>query len=231
MFGRPDIGKNLIAASGFIAAASLLAVGCGDLGSNVDCDELVEYGANAVANGDAEADPGTDGETTSVSCWTRDDGCFTVMDYELGYGGFQNVKPPNGGMNLFSGGSNCDAGNGTSVGTQTIDASLEPILGDIQDGMVTYVFSADLGGWEDQGDAATVSATFLDASGAELAVSTLGPITSEDRNGETAFLERSDTGAVPTGTESIEIRFEGNKTGGSNNDAVADNIQLVFGAE
>ena len=213
----------------FATALMLLAAGCTDLAdSGVDCDAPVQLGENAIHNGGAEADEGTDGAVTEVSCWEHQEGCFTVMDYEEGYGGFQNAPPPNAGLSLFSGGASCDAGNSNSVGTQTLDSELDNIADDIATGELTYDFSADLGGWEGQNDSATITAAFLDASGSELHVATLGPISSDDRNGETGFLQRSASGDVPADTESIEITFASNKTGGSNNDGVADNISLVL---
>lgn len=199
-----------------------------DIGPTRLCDENVSLGQNAIANGGGEADMGSDGEVIEVTCWDRTEGCFTVMNYEDGYGGFQNVKPPNAGDNLLAGGRSCSDGNGTSIGIQSLETELVPIAGDIASGSLEYELSGQLGGWEDQDDSATIEVRFFDGAGNELDSDAIGPITADDRNGETKFLERTTSGTVPMTTSSIDIVMEADKTGSSNNDGVADNLELVF---
>lgn len=199
-----------------------------EVGPDRSCDDNVTLGQNAIANGGGEVDMASDGEVIDVTCWERTDGCFTVMTYADGYGGFQDVKPPNAGDNLLAGGRSCSDGNGTSTGVQTLETELAPITGDIAAGAVDYELSGQLGGWEDQNDSATIEVRFLDATGNELQTASIGPITADDRNNTTKFLARSTTGTVPTTTTSIEIVMRAEKTGSSNNDGVADNLELVF---
>jgi hypothetical protein len=71
-----------------------------------------------------------------------------------------------------------------------------------------------------------VTATYLSASGAALGTLTIGPVTAADRGGQTAMLPRSATGAVPSGTRSIQVVMTATREEGTFNDGYADNVSL-----
>jgi hypothetical protein len=55
-------------------------------------------------------------------------------------------------------------------------------------------------------------------------------VTLADRNGATALLPRSATGAVPAGTRTIGVRLDMVRVQGSYDDGYADNLSLTLGA-
>jgi hypothetical protein len=125
-----------------------------------------------------------------------------------------------GGLNFFGGGP----ANAASSATQTVDVSAQAVA--IDRGIATARLAARLGGFRTDNDRMTVTATFLDANGGALGSFAVGPVTAAERANRTVLLPRSATNAVPSATRQIQVRLDATRSGGSSNDAYADNIQL-----
>ncbi len=149
-----------------------------------------------------------------------------------GFLGFPSAK--NGatdGGNQFFGGGNV----ATSSISQTVDLSGAGAA--IDGGGVSYNLGAWLGGYSFDPSAASVKVTFLDANKKAVGTGKVGPVTMLDRLFAINLLQRSTTGALPTGTRfaQVEVNFEDEnpvKIGfaGGYNDAFADNISFTIGA-
>lgn len=182
----------------------------------------ITLGQNAIANGDAESGAGSsDGSIVSVPGWTSG-GQFTAVQYGAG-GGFPSTTDPgpaSRGSNFFAGGPS----SSVSTGTQMLDVS--NISSDIDSGLVNYVLSGYLGGFETQGDNATLTATFVGTSG-DIGSASIGPVTEADRNGLTGLLFRTTSGVIPAGTIDINFVLSLARTDGSYDDGYADNLSFV----
>jgi len=191
--------------------------------------DLPAAGKNLIVNGDAEAAPGTDGQTVAptVPGWTRT-GQFTAVAYDTeGSGNYPTPKDPgpqDRGRNFFSGGPDGDR----STAVQTIDVSDQGAL--IDGGRVPYSLSAWLGGYRGQDDQAQLSARFLGADGGVLATASLPAVLDVDRGGKTALVLRTATGMVPARTRRIEVDLVMTRKAGTANDGYADDLALVLGA-
>jgi Ca2+-binding RTX toxin-like protein len=189
-------------------------------------------GAQAsVPSGNLIQNPGADaavGETDSngavIPLWSTT-GRLSAVKYGAG-AGFPVVADSNaisGGANFFSGGID----DTTSIGSQIIDI---PGAGsEIDAGQVSVVLSAYLGGRLDDGDNATVTASFEDAH-SDIVYGTLaiGPVTAADRVNQTTLLPRSATAEVPTGTRRIRVTISATRTAGQHNNGYADNLSLTL---
>jgi len=149
----------------------------------------------------------------------------TTYDGGLGGGLTKASKGPKGatrGARYFLGGSS----NTTATLTQSVNlAKFAPI---VDAGKATFALSGWLGGYADQADAVTVTATFLDANGAQVGVpATIGPVTSTMRGNQTKLMLRSTSGPVPAQARSATVQlYFGVRTGGTTNDGYADNLDL-----
>lgn len=185
----------------------------------------VAFNTNLILNPGAEAGTGSSssgGDIVPVPNWTPS-GSFTAVQYGSGlFPGPTSPGPPNRGRNFFAGGP----GSPVSTGSQALDVSSSSA--DIDAGRVNFNLSAYLGGFDNQGDEATLTATFRDVNSATLLTSRLGPVTPTDRNNITGLLLRSMTGRVPVGTRSVLLVLRMERTSGSSNDGYADNLSLVF---
>jgi hypothetical protein len=131
-------------------------------------------------------------------------------------------KPGTRGARYFFGGSS----NTTATLTQPV--SLAKYAPAIDAGKATFVLSGWLGGYADQADAVTVTATFLDANGQQVGTpATIGPVTPAMRGNQTKLMLRAASGAVPAQARSatVQMRF-GVRTGGTTNDGYADNLKF-----
>ena len=189
--------------------------------------DLPSAGRNLIVNGDAEAAPGTDGQTVAptVPGWTRT-GEYTAVAYDTrGSGNYPTPKDPgpqDRGRNFFSGGPDGER----SSAVQTIDVS---DMGAVLDGgRVSYTLSAWLGGYRGQDDQAQLSARFLGADGGVLATASLPAVLDADRGGNTAFILRTTTGLVPARTRRIEVDVVMVRKAGTANDGYADDLALVL---
>lgn len=124
-----------------------------------------------------------------------------------------------GGKNLFAGGTSA-----TSTGSQTVDISDQAAVIDANTEVATL--SGDLGGFDHEEDDMVVVATFLSGSAGALGSLTIGPVTEEDRHGQTTLLPRSTSGPVPAGTRSIRVVMTATLKQGAYNDGYADNLSL-----
>ncbi len=176
---------------------------------------------NLLQNGDAESGVGATGDAVVPPPGWSTTGKFTAARY--GTSGFPSA-PPGGGNNLFAGGS----GQALSTGTQTVSVSSSAAA--IDAGQTKATLAALLGGWESQEDAATVQATFLDASGGSLGNLAIGPVTASERGNTSKLLPRSATALVPLGTRSIRVVITARRASGIYNDGYSDNVSLTLSA-
>ena len=93
---------------------------------------------------------------------------------------------------------------------------------------MTLALSALIGGYEDQGDAATVTATPVDASGNPLASTALATATAAIAARRPRCCARLATGPVPRGTRTIVVRLASLRAGGDYNDGYVDNVSLTL---
>jgi hypothetical protein len=181
--------------------------------------------ANLLVNPGAEAQTGGTDSSGGLppSGWTVS-GDETVVQYGAS-GGFPDPTVSagiGGGSDFFAGGNDA-----TSSADQVVDVSAA--AAGIDAGQTTATLSADLGGFDTQGDSAEVTATYLSAAGAALGTLTAGPVTEADRNGQTTLLPRSAGGPIPAGTRSIGVVLTSTRTDGAYNDGYADNLSLTLG--
>ena len=180
------------------------------------------YGTNLIFDGDAEWASGTDNYATNrgIPWW------FDISSTTLGrYGSNTNFPsltspgPGNRGANFFLGGTT----NGSI--SQRIDIS--DLAGDVDGQGVDYSLGGWFGGAVTDGDAACLTASFLDGSGVFLASNWVGNVTAADRTGATELLERTTGGTLPAGTRLVEFLLT-NHVATGRNDASADNLSFVL---
>jgi len=180
------------------------------------------YGTNLIFNGGAESNSGTNnyGTNRGIAWW------FDISSTSAGlYGSNTNFPsaasagPANRGANFFLG--------GTTTGwiLQRIDVS--DIAADTAAPGVDYVLSGWFGGAGAQEDTASLTAKFLNSSGAVVGSNVVGNVTAADRAGVTGLLERQATGVLPTGTRFVEFALT-NRVFTGMNDASADNLSFVL---
>ena len=142
-----------------------------------------------------------------ISGWTNVQGQFSV----------RTSAPP---TFVFWGGTAA-----SSVGRQ--DIGVWSWAAQIDSGCVTASFEARLGGFEAQADNAYVVFEFLNASGAVITNSQLGPVTAAQRGNVTQLLQRSNSGVgLPPGTRTIRVGVYCQRSSGTNNDGYADDISV-----
>ncbi|MBI4876109.1 MAG: choice-of-anchor C family protein [Acidobacteria bacterium] len=178
-------------------------------------------GANLIVNPGAESGPSDAdcGAVASIPGWTTA-GIVAVCRYGWTYVPVSVPGAPDRGNQFFGGGYAA-----RSSITQVIDLSSYAAT---IDAGTPYTLSAWLGGWETQGDNAKLTATFRGAGGSALGAASVGPVTMAERNSITAFLLRSASGSVPSGTRSVLVELEFNRTDGNQNDGYADNLSLTL---
>jgi hypothetical protein len=178
-------------------------------------------GRNLVVNGNAEAAQGLP-RMVGARSWATT-GHFTAVNY--GYDDYPTSKSPgpsNRGYRFFSGGTN----DALSTASQGIDVS--SLASAIDAGKISYDFSAWIGGFANQQDYATVTATFFNASHTRLTSVQLGPVTRTNRQGLTALLRRQTAGSVPATTRTIGVEVVSTRFEGASNDGYTDNISLTL---
>jgi hypothetical protein len=188
---------------------------------------------NLLVNGGAEIGQGTlDGtDLTTVPGWATT-GLLDEVQYDaLGGNGvtdYPTYSTPGSadrGENFFGGG-----GGGVSTATQTI--SLLRATPQIARGNVTFNLGGWLGGTDGVADTATVTATFLGASGRSLGTATLDPVTAAMRNDTTEFLPENATGSLPRQTVAVQVVLTvSGTTGATRSDhgqGYADNLSFTI---
>ena len=180
-------------------------------------------GKNLIVNGGAEGAKGSpDAGVVPVPGWQAT-GTFTAVQYDTPDSDYMkkiDPGPTDRGANYFSGGPDSE----TSSGTQEIDVSRS--AGAIDKGSVSFQLAGRLGGWDGQGDHATLTISFLDSGETTLGQVKIGPVGNQDRKGATGLLFRQATGRVPKKTRKIEVVLLLTRTDGVYNDGYADNLSL-----
>lgn len=186
--------------------------------------------SNLIDNGDAEqgAVSASEGDTSeSIAGWSVVAGHMVILAHEDKFGAPDLDPDP---ANPFEPGDNFFYGGQTStpsVLAQSIDVS--PLAGAIDSGATDFVLSGWLGGWSTHDDRLDLVAVFRDGGGNALGEASIGPVWAADRNAVTGFLFRSDEGAVPELTRTVQLTMSTYAwQGASNNDGMADNLSLVF---
>ncbi|MEY9947263.1 hypothetical protein ABH937_004361 [Kitasatospora sp. GAS1066B] len=179
--------------------------------------------ANLLLNSGAETSRCSPGgwEETTVPGWQLTSGDPVINCYNATNGANTSTPgSPTKGTAYFQGGS-----RGSSEMTQSTDVSSAAAA--IDAGGVHSTVSGWLGGVGSYNDAAAVKISYLDASGAALGTSSIGPVLAADRSNTTEFLQRSATAAVPVGTRSILTAVDFTMTG-TQNDGMADDLSLTL---
>jgi hypothetical protein len=180
--------------------------------------------ANLIVNPGAEADTGAAdfSSTVAPSGWITTSN-FTAVQYAIGTPGdlqTSNSTAIGGGANYFAGGPS----NASSSAHQDINISDLTAL--IDAGKLTATLSGYIGGFSDQDDNVTVTATFLNGSSAEISQFVIGPVTAADRTNVTNLLFRTGSVPVPGGTRTVRITMLATRLSGSYNDGYADNLSF-----
>ena len=195
-------------------------------------------GANLINNPGADAGRGVTASNSvfPVPGWQTTGG-FTAAAYAWSDGDLSATTPgpPDRGRNYFYGGPS----NATSTGTQLV-----ALPASLSTAHATYTLSGWLGGFSNQGDDATLYVTWENAQGQPLAAArkgvggfpggllasaNLGPVTLADRNGGTTeLLSRQVSGTVPPATRMVKVVLVMQRTGGTDNDGLADDLSLVL---
>ncbi|WP_157537745.1 alkaline phosphatase family protein [Kitasatospora azatica] len=179
--------------------------------------------ANLLLNGSAETSQCSPGgwEETTVPGWKLASGDPVINCYGVPTGASTSTPgSPTKGTAYFQGGS-----RGSSEMTQVTDVSTAATA--IDAGGVHATVSGWLGGVGSYDDAAAVTVTYRDASGASLGTSSIAPVLAAARGNTTEFLQRSTTTAVPAGTRSIVTAVDFTMTG-TQNDGMADDLSLTL---
>lgn len=186
----------------------------------------VPFNTNLIVNGDAESGVAVTNDSTFNSVipgWTPS-GNFTAVTYDAP-GGFPlsgDPGPASRGSNFFAGGPS----NAGSSASQSIDVSSSQSA--IDAGAVSFSLEGFLGGFDEQGDNAVLSATFLSDTSSSLGTASIGPVSNGDRGNATGMLFRFTNGILPIGTRSIDLDLTMTRLQGSYNDGYADNLSLIL---
>ncbi len=194
-------------------------------------------GINLLLNGNAELGIGSSNalEVVATPIWITT-GNFTVAQYAAGaidveFLGPADPGPTNRGNNYFAGGPT----NLSSSAFQIVNVSDK--VATIDGGKLKFALSGYLGGFsaaarnDDQEDNAVLIAEFRsnsDGKGTRLGTTSIGPVTSAERNHHTGLVLRTTNGPVPVGTRSIVVTLQMTRLQGIYNDGYADNLSLVL---
>jgi hypothetical protein len=216
------IGRRLFVIFAVVWAAVLAVGPAAGAGVRVVSSPCPSCGHNLIENPGAEKGKGADGDyKVKVPDWKQTHG-FTAAQYAWSGGDLSATSPgpKNRGKNYFYGGPDSARSSGTEVITVA--------AGGITTGHVQYTLSGWLGGYDSQGDHATLTVTFENASGTAVGSAQIGPVTEAQRKGVSELLLRSSTGMVPPTTAGLEIQLVMVRDAGSDDDGLADNLSLVF---
>lgn len=189
------------------------------------------FGTNLIVNGGAESGPGGDGtaKVSSIPGWQASGGC-DIYAYATAYMNIDGVAPtdivPRGtGNNYFAGGvppANCRFTQSVALssGASTIDS-----------GNASFALAGYFGGFQSDGDNATLTVQFLNSGGTSLSSVTIGGIGPNDRaNSQSGMYLNRQLGRVPVGARSANVTLNMNWVNGGNNEAAADNLALILNA-
>ena len=167
-------------------------------------------------NGAEDGDAGCITVVRPIPGWSPTSN-FTVCNYGCDISVVEGERV-GGGRNYFMGGPS----NASSSAEQAID--LSPLADLIDAGQISATLSADLAGYQTQGDNAKVIATFYDASSTSLGQIQIGP--QAGSNGQWVFHQQS--GAVPAAARTVKVKMVSTRVAGSNNNGYFDNLSLVL---
>jgi len=186
---------------------------------------------NVVQNPGSEDSPGTDVPTVVKPVGWSTTGALSTWTYPAAEGDRPTkafAATIGGGKNFFSGGPGDNSGKQTThTATQTIDAS--GAATEIDARQVGATLTAFIGGYTAAEDLATVTASFLNAAGAELGSVRVGPVTRDDRKRLTVLVKRTAQANVPPNTRRIAVAITVTADGNGANHAFIDNISLMLG--
>src|SRR6266853_699501 len=181
---------------------------------------------NLLANGDAETQRCTRDWTaqTSVPGWRVTRRAASVLCYSaFNYTGETPALPTSGsaGEALFT------APGADTAMEQSVDVSAAASA--IDHGTVGFALSGWLGGWDVRPERATLTASFVDASGnATGNPVTIANVDAKARNNVTALVQREVDGFVPAGTRAIIVTVQFLSGMESYSNAFADNLSLTL---
>ena len=179
------------------AFCAVLLVTCALLGAQPNAQASTTSSGNLIVDGDAESGACTTdwNAATTLPGWQIVSGSPGVVCYSTGSYSLPAGAAP--GTAFFSPGNEGDG----SI-TQSVDVSSASSA--IDGGGVGYNLSALLGGWGSFAGYAAVTLQFRDSTGKQLGgTAALPTVSASDRGNANAFLARSATGTVPSGTRSI----------------------------
>ena len=183
------------------------------------------FGTNLIANGDAEAGPGSaEGPPAGgMPGWTTQ-GNVAVVQYgsEGGFPGSSSPGPDDRGVNFFAGGPGA---SGSSI-SQIIDVSAASAI--IDAGGVTFDLEGYLGGSGPETHLVVLTARTQNEDNFTFSAHSIGPVNAADRAGGKALLLRTNSGKVAPGTRTIAVGLTAARSTGSYSHAYADNLSLVL---
>jgi hypothetical protein len=229
------IGRRLLAI-GTVAVAANLGLAPA-LAANerpaVKAPMCLVCGHNLISNPGAELGQGTNDDSVIkvIPGWAHSGG-FTVAQYAWSGGDLSPTTPgpKNRGKNYFYGGPS----SARSTGTQLIEIPRHevPAAG------LDFVLSGWLGGYDSQGDNATLYVSFQNGAGQKIAFKNatgvtsssaqIGPVTEAQRKDVSELLHEAMTGQFPPSTRIVKVVLVFVRESGSDNDGLADNLSLVL---
>ncbi|MEI8104806.1 MAG: hypothetical protein WCH31_03050 [Actinomycetes bacterium] len=186
---------------------------------------LAASAGSIVVNGTAEVGPVAtdDANVVAPQGWTTT-GSFTGVRYgSSGVPGIDASAAIHGGVSMFAGGPN----NASSAAWQSVKLPAVWVKA-VAAGRGNARFTAALGGWEGQPDAATVTYLFQDGGGATVGSIRLGPVTPQMRVNVTKLIAVSKTAVVPASTRSVKVTITAIRGSGAYNDGYADNVGMTL---
>jgi endonuclease/exonuclease/phosphatase family metal-dependent hydrolase len=187
----------------------------------------LRIGVNLISNGGAEGNPGAAvGADRDLTDWEAAPN-YTPATAQLYGKPDYAVTFPGSGANYFYGGDAAATGAASHAIRQTVDVG--PPAAQIDRGQIDFDLSGHFGGYARQSDSASLSAEFLDAEGAVIALAKIGDVTPAERQYQNALVRRQTSGAVPPGSRTIRLTLTFSKGAkGTFSDGSADNLSLVL---
>jgi hypothetical protein len=187
---------------------------------------VAQFGTNLIVNPDAEAGANATCTTAgTVSGWAATGG-HRVVAYGTGdYPATTSPGPEQRGCGFFAGG----ASNALSTLTQSVALhTFDGLAALIDAGRVGFTLAGYLGGFANQDDFVTLSASFRGAADEVLGAATLVGPNAAARGGETGLFAMSTLGVLPSQTRSVQIVLTAQRTAGNANDGYADNLAFTL---
>jgi PASTA domain len=181
-------------------------------------------GTNLLANPGAEVGGTSPTTVAAPPSWATSGALSQVAYGSAGFPSLVEAARDGAGTAFFAGGPATAA----SSASQSVDISADAIP--IDYGAASITLSALLGGFADQQDQASVTATFKNAAGSPLGAVTIGPVTRSDRGGLTALLRRTASAVVPSTTRTITVEIDAANPGNPTayDDGYADDVGLFL---